>query len=238
MAVLRKKEALIEGAEPWAQTADAAALSNNKYLGRAARSELALRNAMENVLRGRMPDARMCHEMVMGEGRVRADLVAVGTDHIVAVEVKGRYDDTSRLLHQVGMYQLCVPEVWMVVTEHHGDDARLIRWLLPSVGLMVCGNEKFDLEWEAKNSPDLRVDLRIEHEPVPRDPIPEMMMRICWAAELEAICTRLKISVGSRPVRKHMVSELSRLAQPIELRREICTALRAREALWRADPAR
>ena len=63
--------------------------------------------------------------MVMGGGRVRADVVAISTDHIAAFEVKGEYDETVRLLHQVGMYQLCVPEVWMVVpVGRHADDAR------------------------------------------------------------------------------------------------------------------
>lgn len=42
--------------------------------GFAAQSELALRNAMEDLLRQRYPNARMCHEMVMGAGQVRADL--------------------------------------------------------------------------------------------------------------------------------------------------------------------
>ena len=42
-------------------------------------------------------------------------MVAIDAAHIAAFEVKGEYDETTRLLHQVGMYQLCVPEVWMVV---------------------------------------------------------------------------------------------------------------------------
>src|SRR3990167_3909305 len=104
--------------------------------GYAARSELALRNALEEFCRARWPDARVVHEMVMGEGRVRADVVALAPAHIAAFEIKGEYDNTTRLLHQVGMYQLCVPEVWMVLPEKHIDDGRLIRHLIPSVGLI------------------------------------------------------------------------------------------------------
>ncbi|MGD9924564.1 MAG: hypothetical protein AB7V13_24425 [Pseudorhodoplanes sp.] len=125
---------LIKRSEPSFMTAEQAA----QRRGYAAESELSLRNAMEDLLRQRFPAARMCHEMVMGQGKVRADLVAVDLTHIAAVEVKGEYDETTRLLHQVGMYQLCVPEVWMIVPDNHSADGRLIRHLLPSVGLIVA----------------------------------------------------------------------------------------------------
>lgn len=53
---------LMKGSESWAVTAEQAAARNGWRAGH----ELALRLAMEAVMRGRMPDARMCHEMVMG----------------------------------------------------------------------------------------------------------------------------------------------------------------------------
>ena len=91
--------------------------------GFAARAELSLREALEALCRERWPEARIVHELVMGEGKVRADVVAIEQAHLVAFEIKARYDNTTRLLHQVGMFQLCMPEVWMVVDRHHADDA-------------------------------------------------------------------------------------------------------------------
>ena len=78
---------LLKPSEPWAMTAERAA--QRSQFGRAAAAELALRTHMEAFARARWPEARICHEMVMGQGRVRADAVAIGTHHIAAFEVKG-----------------------------------------------------------------------------------------------------------------------------------------------------
>ena len=219
--------ALMRASEPWSMTAEKAAQRS----GYAARSELALRDALELFCRTRWPSARVVHEIVMGEGRVRADVAAIDTAHIAAFEVKGQYDDTTRLLHQVGMYQLCVPEVWMVVAAGHTADAKLIRHLLPSVGLL-CGTGTIsgnDIVFDGKD-----YGLRVEAEAVPRAPVPEMMLEMCWRDELIGICGRTRTSIGKKPTRPEMVRALVDLPLS-ELQAEVCTALRARDALWRAD---
>lgn len=201
--------------------------------GYAGRSELALRNSLEAFCRGRWPEARICHEMVMGEGRVRADVVAIDHLHIAAFEVKGEYDDTTRLLHQVGMYQLCVPEVWMVVpVGRHAEDARILRHLLPSIGLLV-GAGQSQANHYVFDGKDF--DLVVEAEPAPRIVHPEMMLEMLWAAELRGVCDRLRIVVSKRPTRPEMIKRLLEL--PLEtLQQQVCIGLRSRDALWRADP--
>jgi hypothetical protein len=219
---------LVRPNEPAFMTAEQAATRR----GYAGRAELALRNALEAFCRARWPEARICHEMVMGGQRVRADVVAIDPAHIAAFEVKGEYDDTTRLLHQVGMYQLCVPEVWMVVpVGRHADDARILRHLLPSVGLLVgSGQSKSNYyEFDGKD-----FGLVVEAEPVPRPVHTEMMLEMMWAGELVGMCDRLHVSRPKKPTRKIMIANL--LALPIaELQRECCTELRMRDALWRAD---
>lgn len=222
---------LMKGSESWATTAEGAVTRG----GYAAQHELALRNAMESLMRGRMPDARMCHEMVMGAREVRADLVAVGPSHIAAIEVKGEYDNVSRLMHQIGLYQLCVPEVWMVVSADKCDAGRLVRWLLPSCGLIVAHNLVPD--WRSREvPPDAR--LEIEAEPVPRDPHPLMMLEMMWAEELANICNRTMVAqIGAKkPRRAKMIEWLMATYTGAALLVECCTELRARQALWRADP--
>lgn len=218
--------ALLKGSEPWAMTADQAA----QRKGFAARSELALRAALERFCRARWPDARIVHEIVMGEGRVRADVAAICSDHVAAFEVKGQFDDMTRLLHQVGMYQLCVPEVWMVVSEIHCDDAKLIRHLLPSVGLATGPVQRY-----TGNFLETEFDLTVVAEAVPRPVVPEMMLQMAWAAELKAMCDRTKTMVPRRASRAVMVKALLDLPIAV-LQREVCTELRRRDALWRADP--
>lgn len=214
--------------EPIFMTADQAATRR----GYAAKAELALRNSLEAFCRSRWPDARICHEMMMGERKVRADVVAINTDYIAAFEVKGEYDDTTRLLHQVGMYQLCVPEVWMVVpVGRHAEDARILRHLLPSVGLLVGAgtSQMHHYEFDGKD-----FDLVVEAEPQPRAPHIEMMMEMLWAAELRGACDRQRIVLSKRPTRPEMIKKLLELPAAT-LQQEVCTELRARDAMWRAD---
>lgn len=56
---------LVKPSEPWAMTAEQAA----RRSGYAARSELKLRELLEEFCRARWPEARIVHEIVMGEGR-------------------------------------------------------------------------------------------------------------------------------------------------------------------------
>lgn len=221
---------LIKPSEPDWQSAEQAAKRNN--FGAAAKSELALREALEAFCRSRWTDIRICHEMVMGEGKVRADVVAIGLAGIAAFEVKGAYDDTSRLINQVFMYQLAVPEVWMVVDDGHAEDARLIRYLLPSVGLLVgTGMRRHNA------CPDSGFTLTVEAEAKPIVPVTKCMLEMLWRQELAGACGRTRCyTVGKRTTRKDMIEALLELPHP-DLQREVCTELRAREARWRADPA-
>ena len=169
---------LLKTNEPAFMTAEGAARRH----GYAARSELALRNALEAFARSRWPDARICHEMVMGERKVRADMVAVDVAHIAAFEIKGEYDETVRLLHQVGMYQLCCPEVWMCVPiGRHAEDAKLIRHLIPSVGLLVGSGQSNRNHYEFDGK---EFGLIVEAEPARFDPVPEMALEMMWRDEL------------------------------------------------------
>lgn len=206
--------------------------------GFAAASELALRQQVEALCRARWPQARVVHELVIGEGQVRADVVAIDETHLAAFEIKGAYDETTRLLHQVGMYQLAVPEVWIVVTAErgHADDARLIRHLLPSVGLAVAAAAPGRNFGGIYGGDPGEVTLTIEAEPRPLTPVPECLLRVLWRDELAQACSRLGVAHGKRSTRDHMVRELLRLATPDELLRQVCAGLRAREARWRADP--
>jgi hypothetical protein len=219
---------LMKGSEPSFMTAAEAA----QRKGYAAQSELALRDGLELILRQRLPEARVVHELVMGAREVRADVVAIAPAHIAAVEVKGAYDNVTRLMHQVGMFQLCVPEVWICCAKEHAEDARLIRHLLPSVGLIVGAN--LDKHYH-RGETVKPLELEIEAEPQPRAVVPEMMLEMLWAEELRSACHTLKISVTATTTRPRCIAALLELAKPEELIAVTCQQLRARDALWRAD---
>lgn len=219
---------LMKGSEPSFMTAAEAA----QRRGYAAQSELALRDGLELILRQRLPEARVVHELVMGAREVRADVVAIAPAHIAAVEVKGAYDNVSRLMHQVGMFQLCVPEVWICCAREHAEDARLIRHLLPSVGIIVGSN--LDKHYH-RGDAVAPLDLAVEAEAVPRAVVPSMMLEMLWADELRAACGSLKISVSATVTRPRAIAALLEQATADELMTAVCRELRARDAVWRAD---
>jgi hypothetical protein len=219
---------LMKGSEPSFMTAAEASVRQ----GYASRSELALRDGLEAILRQRLPDARIVHELVMGAREVRADVVAIDAAHIAAVEVKGAYDNVSRLMHQVGMFQLCVPEVWVCCAKEHAEDAKLIRHLLPSIGLIVGTN--LDRHYH-RGDKILPLELEIESEPVPRAPVPEMMLEMLWAEELRNACSHLRMPVGATMSRPKCISLILEKASTAEIIAATCAQLRARDAVWRAD---
>lgn len=110
-----------------------------RYVGRrVSDDEEQIRSAVEQWGRSRWPDARCCHELVVGRGSHRADLAFISPDNLVTVEIKSGYDSTHRLVEQVAMFRLASPETWIIVDPKHKRDAELVRYLLPSVGIATA----------------------------------------------------------------------------------------------------
>mgnify|MGYP000930182688 FL=1 len=66
-----------------------------------------------------------------------------------------------------------------------------------------------------------------------------MMLEMLWAAELANVVTRKRVMTfapSRRPTRGKMIDVALQYLSPQELQVEVCTELRARKALWRADP--
>ncbi|MBI1202661.1 MAG: hypothetical protein GC182_09140 [Rhodopseudomonas sp.] len=198
--------------------------------GYAAESELRLRNALEAFCRDRWGDARVVHELVMGQGKVRADVAAIAPTHMIAFEVKGQFDDTTRLLHQIGMYQLCVPEVWMVLSAKHDQDGKLLRHLIPSVGLLVGDDPKGHQDHFPAGT------LNVVAEACPRSVVPEMALEMLWRDELASACQRTCcFGVSKRSTRPKMIEAMLGALSYDEIMREVYAELRGRDAIWRAD---
>ena len=120
----------------------------------------------------------------------------------------------------------------VVPVGRHAEDARVLRHLLPSIGLLVGAgmSERNHYEFDGKD-----FDLVVEAEPQPRAVHPEMMLEMLWRNELYGACDRLRIALSKKPTRPEMIKKLLEL--PLgTLQREVCTELRSRDALWRADP--
>ncbi len=185
--------------------------------------ELMIRAALEEWGRARWPDRRVLHELGMGRGSVRADVVFAGTDSFSACEIKSAYDNSDRLVNQLAVFRLSSPEVWLVSDARHGRDAELMGYLLPSIGLM-----------EARVSGD-GAALAVLREPGPFSPDLDCMLSLLWVEELRETVTRLGIRVPARATHTVLRRALMEAGESTALR-EVCRGLLGRRTLWRADP--
>ena len=198
-----------------------------------SKQELALRDMIECWGRAKWPEARCVHELVMGRGSVRADMAFISPAHIAAVEIKSEYDDTSRLLVQAGTFRLAVPELWIVAPNKHIEDAELVRYLMPSIGLATPDRESMVGTFDAATK-------IVERQPsMLFAPAPKALLSVLLVAELawEARHHRLLQGTKKTPTHGTLVSLLTALT-PDEQVRSVCRQLRDREAFWRADPVK
>lgn len=73
--------------------------------------------------------ARFIHEMNLGRGKVRADLVVV-KDGVHGIEIKSRFDNLSRLKHQMAGYSKVFKTVTLVCDPKHiaAAEDRIPQW--------------------------------------------------------------------------------------------------------------
>ncbi len=236
---------LLTPSERNAQTAVAEAVRSSYR----SDAEIAMRDVLELWSRERFPAARLFHELVMGRGSVRADVAAISPAHIAAFEIKGPFDTVDRLLHQIAMFRLAVPELWIVTAGRHSDDAKIIRHLLPSVGLIeivhrenptwdTWAQSAYRAAWQGEpgtgkvDRDALRVEVVAEASPFAPDP--NALLSLCWVAELQAEAGRRRVSVGARASHAKLVEAMAILSADEKLE-SVCRQLRGRETMFRAD---
>lgn len=212
-------------------------------------AEIAMRDVLEAWCRARWPDARLFHELVMGRGTVRADLAAIAPAHLVAFEIKGPWDGLGRLLHQIAMFRLAVPELWLVVAGSSARDAGMIRHLLPSVGLIEIRHAAIT-DWDRQGADDYghiygeawggKVDrgaltVEVIAESARFEPHPEALLDLLWVAELDAEAARHRVGVSSRKATHQKLVEALLTLTPAEQLAAVCRRLRRRDTMFRAD---
>jgi len=203
-------------------------------------AELKIREALEQWGRTRYPGARQCHELVVGRGNGRADLAYVMPADIAAVEIKSAFDSTERLLHQAAMFLLASPVVWICYDTEHSEDAAMMRYLLPWLGLIRATRLK-DGKPLSRSAPDrdFTIGLEVIAEPVRRDPHPRALLSLCWAGELATEAQRRLVWQGKLnklPGHAALVGMMAGTLSAAEQMESVCRQLRSRNAFWRADP--
>lgn len=180
--------------------------------------EQEIRSAVESWGRKRFGDVRVIHELALGDRRI--DMVFVGRDDVVGVEIKGPKDSLSdgRLSQQLREFNFYLPEVWLAVAPKwmtHRDVKNQRNLLVPTDSGIEIVNQK----GESKFLPE-------------RDEFfCSRLIELLWAEEAARIAQRTDVIPGVAPTREKtwkVKRMLARMLSGHEIVKEVCTELRAR----------
>jgi hypothetical protein len=201
------------------------AATRRSQRGNTSLEEQAIRTAVGTWGRKRFGDVRVIHELALGERRI--DMVFVGRDDIVGVEIKGPRDSLSdgRLAEQLREFNFYLPEVWLAVAPRwlkHRDVKHRRNLLLPTEqGIEVVKDKR---------------DGRFRPE---RDEFfCSRLIELLWVDEAARIAQRTDVIPGvtltREPVWK-VKRMLARMLSGHEIVKQVCIELRARPLVGRGS---
>lgn len=200
-------------------------------------AEAEIRVAVVERLREIVPGCRIIHEINAESFGNRIDVLAVGIDHIAAVEIKSAKDKLDRLPAQIKAMRSVTNSVFAALHEkfltpvgidgQYGvsppDESRgAIVWAYPRMarkGHVECQAEWFERDRWAKSKRSLPPDA----------------LRLLWRAELQEIASclgvkgiaRMTVEEAADHIRWHMTGQ--------QITHAICATLRRRDCI-EADP--
>lgn len=197
--------------------------------------EFVIRKAVEDWGRPLWPDARLVHELVVGRGQCRADMAFIQPAHLIGIEIKSGWDNSSRLMMQSAYFSLACREIWIVIDAKHGDDTEMVHYLMPWLGV-IHADVKFPEKYEErKDLTRWTCALKTVHEPKPHAPMPKCWLEICWRDELYAEAQRHNLQPPAKIRHGDLIDLLLEKLSDEERSVAVCRQLRARDAFWRSD---
>ena len=174
---------------------------------------LAIRMALEDLVRGSDPTSCLIPELGVRGGSGRIDLAAVGTE-LVGWEIKGARDRLVRLPRQVELFSQIFGRLTLVAPERHLSAAvsRIPDWW----GLMSVGGGELRLERPAKTNPR---------------PDGVALAELLWKDEAVAVVER-RLGQRVRGPRRVLWQQLADSIPVEELAAIVCAQLRQRTH-WR-----
>lgn len=221
--------------------------------------EEAIRIDVVARLRELLPGARIVHELnVAGQGTNRIDVAAITPDIIVGVEIKSKKDTLERLEKQWAAFSKCCHLVIVAAHEKHFTEYRNPAYrddVPPEIylnhPLFIAKMSMSDHVWRFPPpvplpSPERLGRFSFGHgerwlfdpwrDILPRMPLHSVsLLEMLWASELQAECSRHKISVTARSTRLVMIREMALHASGRQVTQAVCRQLRAR-TFAEADP--
>jgi hypothetical protein len=180
--------------------------------------EQEIRVAVEAWGRGRFGDVRVIHELALGDRRI--DMVFVGKDDIIGVEIKGPKDSLSdgRLSGQLREFNFYLPEVWLAVAlrwQKHRDVKRRRNLLFPTENGIKIAKDKSDGKFRPERD----------------EFFCSRLLELLWVDEAARIAQRTDVIPGVTLTREPVWKVkrlLARMLSGHEIVKQVCTELRAR----------
>ncbi len=196
-------------------------------------AEAEIREPVVARLREMVPGCRIIHEINAESFGNRIDVLAVGTDRLVAVEIKSERDTLKRLPDQIKAmrsvtHETCVAIHEKFLKQSHGsvyppDEARNATvWVYPRLerkGHVQCG-----AEWQDRDG--WKKTFRC---------LPIGAMEMLWRNELHNICRTLDVTRASHLTRHEAMDEIRWIMSGQKITETVCATLRNR-ACVEADP--
>jgi hypothetical protein len=187
--------------------------------------EQAIRAAVEAWGRKRFGDVRVIHELALGERRI--DMVFVGRDDIVGVEIKGPRDSLSdgRLAEQLREFNFYLPEVWLAVAPRwlkHAHVRHQQNLLLPTERDIEIVKDKGDGKFRPERD----------------EFFCSRLIELLWVEEAARIAQRTDVIPGVALTREptwKVKRMLARMLSGHEIVKQVCIELRARPLVGRGS---
>lgn len=184
-----------------------------------------IRAAVEVWGRKRYGDVRVIHELALGERRI--DMVFVGRDDIVGVEIKGPRDSLSdgRLAGQLREFNFYLPEVWLAVAPRwrkHADLRGRRNVLLPTEDGIAIAGDKADGKFRPERD----------------EFFCSRLIELLWVDEAARIAQRTDVIPGVTLTREptwKVKRLLARMLSGHEIVKQVCIELRARPLVGRGS---
>lgn len=189
---------------------------NEQPAGRSG-EESKMRECIAAWGRKRWPDARVLHELCLGERRI--DMLFVRERDIIGFEIKSSRDRLDRLRAQMVEYSRYVPEVWLAVAPRWSDHDEAHRWGNRVIVDAAAGSVDADGAWPPARRAH-RDELSINR-----------LLELLWREEAARIAQRTDVIPGAVPTReplRKILPMLSRLLTGNDILREVCAELRSR----------
>jgi len=207
--------------------------------------EQEIRNAVVARLRELLPGYRIIHELnVAGQGSNRIDVAAIGTEHIVGVEIKSRKDVLKRLDEQWAAFNKVCHFVVVAAHEKHFTGFRETYWKDDRASVPQLNHPLFYGKWKHDNHvwrfPKPQESEWSKYRPdgtswsfdrlrqFDRIPHATKLLEMLWAAELQAECYRHRVACTSRSTRPDMIRALAWNLTGKDVTHAVCRQLRQR----------